>query len=117
MNLPQAAKARVEHEKIAGYLLNHNHPGGHSKATFSERFGFRAANWQQLAEALRNQALRSPVSDTVLSSYGTRYIVEGPIETPTGEHPQVRTVAVVTVEAGDVRPVDDRELTHARGLG
>jgi hypothetical protein len=87
MKLPNARRARVEQSKIVEYLLNHEHPDGRSKAAFFERFGFRAADWQQLADALRNQAIESPVADRAQSPYGTRYVIDGPIDTPTNEQP------------------------------
>jgi uncharacterized protein with HEPN domain len=54
--------------------------------------GFRAADWRQLADALRNQAIESPVADRTQSPHGTRYVIDGPIDTPTNEQPHVRTV-------------------------
>jgi hypothetical protein len=40
MNLPNAENAKVEKEKITGYLLNASHSYGGSKAIFFTRFGF-----------------------------------------------------------------------------
>ena len=92
MKLPNARRARIDQSKVVEYLLNHEHPDGRSKAAFFERFGFRAADWQQLADALRNQAIESPVANRVQSPHGTRYVIDGPISTPANEQPYVRTV-------------------------
>ena len=43
-----------------------------------------------------------PVGDTVDSAYGTRYAVDGPLETPDGRNPLVRTVWIV--DKGSARP-------------
>ena len=95
MLLPGAHQARVDQKKVIEYLLNREHPDGQSKAEFFQRFGFRSESWQVLAEALRNHAVEHAVSKTVESAYGTRYLVEGPLPTPDGRRPNVRTVWVV----------------------
>ena len=104
MKLPNAERGHVEREKVVAYLLNREHPDGRSKALFFERFGFRATRWRQLAVALRNQAIQSPVSKKEETLYGTRYVVDGPIQTPTGDEPHVRTVWIVEQGRGASRP-------------
>jgi hypothetical protein len=52
MKLPNAQSAIVPERKITHYLLNPAHPAGGSKAAFFLRFGFTAAQWEQLAGAL-----------------------------------------------------------------
>lgn len=95
MTLPNADRARVEQSKIVEYLLNREHPDGGSKARFFERFGFQRSEWRRLADALRRQGRGSEVTAVEESSHGTRYVVEGSMETPTGERPLVRTVWIV----------------------
>ena len=95
MRLPNADQARVDREKITDYLLSTTHPRGRSKAEFFIRFGFRAEGWEMLADALRNHAVSYPVARTVSSPYGVRYTVDGPIETPDGRNPRVRTVWMI----------------------
>jgi hypothetical protein len=99
MPLPNASRARVEQSKIREYLLDDDHPEGASKAFFFRQFGFRKGQWEQFAEALRNHAVQHEVQDKAASEYGTRYIIEGPLHTPDGRNPVVRTVWIVDDDA------------------
>jgi hypothetical protein len=92
MHLPNAQNARVEQEKIIGYLLNANHPYGSSKATFFARFGFRAEQWEIFAEALLEHGCGQPVRQETVTGFGPRYDVEGPIITPDGRNPNIHTI-------------------------
>ena len=95
MVLPGSAAARVDREKIAGYLLSLSHPDGRTKAEFFMRFGFRAERWEELAEVLRTAGISNPVVEVVESAHGVRYTVDGSIQAPDGRKPQVRTVWIV----------------------
>lgn len=92
MNLPNASNARVEREKVVGYLLNSSHPYGSGKAGFFARFGFVPARWESFAEALRQHGSSHPVSRVTETGFGPRYAVEGSIITPDGRNPNIRTV-------------------------
>jgi len=96
--LPDADKATVDREKITEYLLCKSHPDGRAKATFFTKFGFRGERWEVLAEALRKHGMSHPVVKTVESSYGVRYCIDGPIETPDGSNPRIRTVWIAEDE-------------------
>ena len=93
--LPNAYKARVAREKITEYLLCESHPDGHAKAAFFTKLGFTEKQWEVLAESLQKHGMTNPVVKTVRSEYGVRYCVEGPIETPGGVRPNIRTVWIV----------------------
>jgi hypothetical protein len=93
--LPYAAKARVERKKVVEYLLSVSHPDGSSKARFFSRFGFRVDEWKVLARALRKHGRDNAVSLSVESVYGTRHNVDGPLVTPDGRNPQIRTVWIL----------------------
>jgi hypothetical protein len=95
MNLPGADNLLVGREKIVDYLLNSAHPDNGGKAEFFLDLGFHQSHWQHLAAALRNAAGNHPVSKTMASPHGTKYIVESRIETPSGKTPWVRTVWIV----------------------
>jgi hypothetical protein len=95
MRLPDAEHLRVDREKIVDYLLSASHPDGQTKAEFFRRFGFRQDRWRVLAEALRKQGRSRPIVKAVESPHGTRYSVDGPIESPDGRHPQIRTVWIL----------------------
>ena len=102
MNLPNAGQARVDREKITEYLLSEDHADGRSKAAFFQRFGFHPDLWAVLAEALQRHGQANPVIAVVESPYGTRYIVDGEMETPDRRNARVRTVWIV--EQGTAAP-------------
>jgi|HubBroStandDraft_6_1064221.scaffolds.fasta_scaffold904300_1 hypothetical protein len=95
MTLPNVAAAVVPAAKIVDYLLNPAHPDGAGKAKFFTSLGFSRSDWEQLAMALRRLAERFPVGQTLESAHGTKYIVDGPLETPGGATPVVRSVWIV----------------------
>ena len=103
MRLPNAQYARVEKEKVTGYLLSTTNPGGRSKAEFFYRFGFRADQWQNLADALRVQGTSHKVVEVAETVFGPRYHVDGIIETPDGRNPRVRTVWQVDIGSNSPR--------------
>ena len=82
----------VEKLKVLDYLLNKEKSRG--KAAFFMKMGFKASYWEVLAQALEIQATSGTVSSIVESPYGTRYTVDGPIETPNmrSSMPNIRTV-------------------------
>jgi hypothetical protein len=92
MKLPNVANLIVEREKIVDYLLNPAHRYGASKARFFVQFGFRAEEWERLAEALRAHGRTHEVARTTATGFGPRYAVEGELDTPGGRRPRVRTV-------------------------
>ncbi len=95
MKLPNVEHAIVSEEKITGYLLNPQHPDGAGKAKFFEAMGFSRDDWRVLAEALRRLAETTEVAGSVESAHGWKYIVEGPLATPSGRTPAVRSVWIV----------------------
>jgi filamentous hemagglutinin len=102
MRLPHAEQAVVPLEKIEDYLLNPGHPIGGSKAAFFRAFGFSREEWRLLAEALREHGRANPVAKAMSDEDGTTYLVEGPLETPFGRRPRLRTVWLV--ETGKLAP-------------
>jgi hypothetical protein len=92
MKLPNTDKLIVEREKIVDYLLNSAHRYGASKARFFMEFGFRVAEWERLAEALREHGRTHEVARVSETGFGPRYVVEGDLNTPGGRRPRVRTV-------------------------
>jgi hypothetical protein len=91
MKLPNAESASVPEAKMTRYLLNPAHPVGSSKALFFIRFGFVAADWRQLAEALRQHVQANEVSQTEQTRHGTRFAVDGPIIAPDGTVLNIRS--------------------------
>ncbi len=90
--MPDLENAHVPREKIEGYLLSFTHPTGRSKAEFFSRFGFSADSWKLLADALMRHVAAHDVGKTEESAFGTKYIVDGPLEAPDGRRPVVRSI-------------------------
>jgi hypothetical protein len=95
MNLPNAQLAGVAEAKVRLYLLNPAHPDGAAKARFFGGLGFTSEAWDVFATALRGLAVRSPIANRLESVYGTKYVVDSPSETPSGQSPFIRTVWIV----------------------
>lgn len=102
MKLPNHERALVPREKITDYLLSPIHKDGRGKAAFFSRFGFTPESWQTLAGALLRHAARHEVAKADATPFGTRYVVEGGLETPDGRAPLVRVVWFV--ETGEETP-------------
>lgn len=102
MKLPQAEQAVVPRNKVENYLLDSAHPIGGGKARFFEHFGFGREHWPVLAGALRRHAAENEVADSITDADGTTYVIEGPIETPSGRRPNIRSVWLI--ETGELAP-------------
>ena len=100
--VPNAHEARVAREKITDYLLSSSHTYGRSKAEFFVGFGFRTEEWRVLAEALVGHCVRQSVVEVEETAYGVKYAVSGPLQTPDGRSPIVRTIW--QVDAGSEFP-------------
>lgn len=102
MNLPNGEHAVVEPDKVRDYLLDVAHPDGFGKATFFTAMGFQRKGWEALAESLRQIARNSPVTKSMTSVHGQKYIVDGMVLTPMGQTIIVRTIWIV--DKGENRP-------------
>ena len=90
MKLPNYENAIVPDSKITEYLLSETHRDGRHKAAFFQAFGYQKSVWQRL----RDDLLLLTKLDVALveqSPFGTRYIIEGIIQTPDGRTADVRT--------------------------
>jgi hypothetical protein len=76
MNLPNARNARIEREKIIGYLLNTGHAYGSSKARFFTRFGFTPEKWELLAKRLCPVKVNERIEDESDVNEGGEHQVE-----------------------------------------
>ena len=102
LKLPRCDEAIIPEAKLVRYLLSFTHESGRDKAVFFTHFGFTTAAWQILASALRQHAVDHAVAKVEPSPFGERYVVEGPMQTPSGRAPTVRTVWFI--EAGETAP-------------
>ena len=102
MKLPNAQLAVVERRKVTEYLLSSEHRFGAAKARFFAAFGFDAASWNVLADALKEHGREGEVVQETDTGYGSRYEVDGELVTPDGRRPSLRTVW--QVDTGQVAP-------------
>lgn len=105
MKLPGLEKAAVPERKVREYLLSRTHPGGRAKAAFFLGLGFRSGNWRELGKALLRHAAEHEVAACEESRFGTRYVIDGRLNTPGGKHPVVRVIWFVDRGAGEPRLV------------
>ena len=102
MKLPNWEDAYVPEAKLLEYLLSETHPVGRWKARFLAAFGFDKTNVAVLEQNLLALAHDQEVIETIPSVYGTKYVIDGTLQTPTGNPLQVRTVWVI--DTGQNRP-------------
>lgn len=102
MKLPNSDKAIVPKEKLTDYLLSETHPVGSSKAKFFRGLGYKETNVEKLAKSLLNIVKTNDVKNVRQLAYGTNYLIEGDVETPSG-----KTVTITTVwfiKTSKIRP-------------
>jgi hypothetical protein len=102
MRLPQRQNVNIPEDKIRKYLLSSIHPFGRHKAFFFKNMGFNSEHWETIVSAIRDHAQHSEVARVDATEFGTRYVVEGQLQTPNGRNPVVRVVWFV--EKGDTQP-------------
>jgi len=102
MSLPNFEEAYIPKQKIADYLLSETHAIGKAKARFFRSVGYTEKHADQLTEALLMIAKSEKVSREIVSTYGTKYLIDGEIATPLGITARLRTVWVV--ESHNKRP-------------
>jgi len=95
MELPNKSRAQVPLEKVTDYLLSETYAVGKSKARYFRSYGFSDETASDLAQGLLAIAQNAPVDSSERSPYGTKYIVDGELETPNGVMIQVRTIWII----------------------
>ncbi len=102
MELPNKSHAYVSISKITDYLLSETHAVGKSKAKFFRSFGFDETNVSQFEQGLIHIAQTESVAETTETIYGKKYVIDGELETPSGDMIHLRTVWII--ETGDDVP-------------
>ena len=92
MRVPNWQDAEVSEAKMTEYLLSPTHPIGRHKAAFFRSFGFSLGSWDVLSDALHCHIADYDIAEIQSNPYGTRYAVEGPLLSPDGRSPTVRSV-------------------------
>jgi len=102
VKLPNHEQATIPKAKITKYLLSTTHRRGRNKARVFMALGFTASDWHALETALQRHTAEHEVRKIEDSQFGTRYTVEGPIQTPNGRTPTIRSVWFI--ERGETVP-------------
>lgn len=102
MPIPTAENALVAEDKLRAYLLNVSHPVGGPKARWFRSLGYDDASIANLTEDLLSIARTVEPSMEETTPYGTKYVVCGTLQSPSGHRAAVRTVWIV--EHDDPRP-------------
>ena len=95
MKLPGAERAFIDPPKVRDYLLNPDHPTGHSKARFFTALGFTRAKWPALYRDLLDVAIQGEASIGEPSPYGQKYEVHATITGPAKREAYLVTVWIV----------------------
>lgn len=99
MPIPNAEAAQIAPEKLTDYLLNEDHPVGKSKANWFRSLGYDEANAALvLNRDLLELVLKSDGFSAKPSPFGTKYVVEGTITSPSGKTVNVTTVWIVETD-------------------
>lgn len=72
MKLPHAERAVIERSKITEYFLVAH--ADWDKAGFFRSFGFSSTEWQVLATALHDHAIRHPVALQQMTAHRVKYV-------------------------------------------
>jgi hypothetical protein len=102
MKLPNKENAYIPFSKICDYLLSKTHPIGMRKSVFFESLGFSEANAEILESEIISIARFDDVKQIIESPYGTKYVIDGSIQTPTGKSVRLRTIWII--ESGKEHP-------------
>jgi hypothetical protein len=110
MLTPNAEQAEVPERKVTEYLLALGSEEGHGKAVFFLSRGFSTEQWEALASALRQHILNNSVASQRSTAWGTRYVVDGPLQCPDGGVAAVRSVWNIKPPAAHPRLVTAHPL-------
>lgn len=95
MKLPYRQKVIIPKEKLTEYLLSSTHLVGKFKAKFFRRLGYDESNVDKLIVTIRKIAQNEEVVEKASSPYGTKYIIEGKVTTPSGKRVLLQTVWII----------------------
>ncbi|MFZ5921983.1 MAG: DUF6883 domain-containing protein [Chloroflexota bacterium] len=102
MELPNKFKAYVPGNKILEYLLSETHSVGKSKARFFRALGYDNREAGRLEEEFVKIAQTNDVKKSVSTLHGTKYVIDGELESPKGVIIRIRTIWII--ETGEDRP-------------
>lgn len=91
VQLSNFSKAVIPKEKLTNYVLSETHPIGKSKAKFFYTLGFDATNVNLFEKSLLRVAETEEIIGEVTTPYGTKYVIDGKLDTPVGKTVKIRT--------------------------
>jgi hypothetical protein len=97
MKLPNREDSYIPLPKLKDYLLSETHPVGKWKSKFFRSLGFNDINIPVLEKCLISIAYSEDVKDIITLGNGTKYVIDGLIETPVGKTVKVRTVWFIDI--------------------
>ncbi len=95
MKLPNREKAFIPEDKLKKYLLSETHSVGKSKAEFFFLIGFSLNSLEVLEHALLAIARTEDVKESVPSTHGVKYVIDGILDTPRGRKVNLRTIWII----------------------
>jgi hypothetical protein len=95
MLLPNRTEAYLPREKLTGYLLSQTHAVGKSKAQFFRAHGYSEQTVDRFEHDLLDVVRTNDVQQVAESPHGTKYVVDGILETPRGTLVEIRTVWII----------------------
>ncbi len=119
MKLPNFENAIVSSTKLEGYLLSEVHPVGRAKALFLKNLGYDDTAPHILERDLLSIAGEEDVSHVQASEYGTKYIIDGMIRTPSGATVTMRRFGSwkqITLDPDSSRPIRPESLVEGDGM-
>jgi len=93
-----ASPTVIEPRKIRDYLLSPSHPRGGAKREFFASLGYTRDGWHVLAADLRRQAEHNDAIEAATTRFGTKYVVQSTIRSPSGTEAEVRSVWIILVD-------------------
>ncbi|MFN0174849.1 MAG: DUF6883 domain-containing protein [Saprospiraceae bacterium] len=92
MKVPNCENAIAPLEKISGYLLNHDHSDGGSKARFFSQLGF---DQQSLSTMLQIHISEHDFTEITTTKYGIKYAILGFADSPLGIRFHLKSIWIV----------------------
>jgi hypothetical protein len=92
VTLPNREAAFIQPQKLTGYLLSETHEIGQSKAKLLRAFGFNDNNVALLQQELLKIAYTQDIQEIIQTPHGTKYVLDGKIQAPSGRALYLRTI-------------------------
>lgn len=98
MKLPYRKNVYIPKAKLIGYLLSQTHAVGRFKSKYFHALGYDELNVNLFEEGLRTIVQSQDVKEALSTIYGTKYIIDGKIKTPSGKAVRLQTVWIIEKE-------------------